>query len=109
MNYNNIKLKHIYTNLLFETALPDKWDLKKMVSEQDVIEYYGNTPFALKIFKQWIKGSGEFKDAILFRGKVTGNYSKNNIKLGLRQIVGKTKNTIAYIYIPKTIYDKIII
>ena len=105
----HIKLRNIFNMLLLEIELPDRGDFRKILANDDVKDYYGNTPYAQKVFGQWSRGSGEFKNAELFRGKVTGNYSKDNIKLGLRQTIGKNKTVLGYLYIPKQIYSDIVV
>jgi hypothetical protein len=106
-----IKLRDLINDnslLLYEFTLPDRSDMKKLSQHPDVQEYYGNTAFNLKIFKQWSNNSGEYKESTLFKGYITGNYSKDNYKFGLKLKTGKVDNTIAVLYIPKEVYDKII-
>ena len=47
------------------------------------------------------------KGLSLDRIDVNGNYSKENYKFGLRHKVGKTTTIVAYIYIPKEVYEEI--
>lgn len=99
--------KIIYT-VLIEVQLPTRNNIVKLVSNDDVQDYYGNTPYNLKIFKQWGNNSGEFKTAELYKGHLTGNHSKQMVKYVLRTISGKTYNVIASLYVHKDILNKIL-
>lgn len=97
----NLSLKHILKTYLFENKLPNKQDIIKYLKMDDVKDYFGNTDFYKKTFRDWANDKGEFSNAEIYKGRIVGNYTKNNVKYGLRYKTGKTYQNIAYLYIPK--------
>lgn len=101
-------IDYMIEGILSEVILPNQIDIKKFINTDDVKDYYGNTPYNQKLFKLWANDEGDYKDAEIFKGRITGTYSTNNLKFGLRQTIGKSKTILGYIYIPKKLYYTII-